>query len=64
MDELVTCPYDSAHRISKARMQFHLVKCAEANKNIRKEQCPLHACHKVDSVEYQVGLFLINLISK
>ena len=33
MDEIVTCPYNSTHRVAKSKLKFHLVKCAEANRN-------------------------------
>lgn len=26
-NEMMVCPYDSAHRVSRQRMQYHIVKC-------------------------------------
>lgn len=51
--EVVTCPFDEAHVILKERLQFHLTKCAYANK-IKKSQvvlCPFNSVHRVPQWE-------------
>uniref|UniRef100_A0A182YN56 CHHC U11-48K-type domain-containing protein n=1 Tax=Anopheles stephensi TaxID=30069 RepID=A0A182YN56_ANOST len=47
-DEMMTCPYNSAHRIVRHRMPYHLVKCKKQHDCAREMQsCPFNAMHVV-----------------
>ncbi|XP_046397577.1 uncharacterized protein LOC124164341 [Ischnura elegans] len=50
----VTCPYNASHRILRARLQYHLVKCRKNFKEKPEEEkviCPLDATHHVNKEE-------------
>ncbi|XP_026754799.2 gametocyte-specific factor 1-like [Galleria mellonella] len=48
-DPFVTCPYNACHRVSRSRIQAHLVKC---QKNYPKlDICPYNATHRMSSDE-------------
>lgn len=44
---MIQCPYDSAHWISKERIQYHLVKCQKQHPHADLVKCPYNACHLV-----------------
>lgn len=51
-----SCPYNTSHRILRARMQYHLVKCKRTVKEKPEEEksiCPFDATHHVDKEEFE-----------
>lgn len=53
--ELFECPYNKAHQLSKARAQFHLIKCRKSYPNVEKVRCPFNATHLVNKPELAVS---------
>ncbi|RWS24185.1 tRNA:m(4)X modification enzyme TRM13-like protein [Leptotrombidium deliense] len=51
-DDLVTCPYNPAHKIARRRLQAHLIKC-EKNSNVHLMECPFNSSHRMEMHEYQ-----------
>lgn len=50
-EEMVTCPYNSSHRIRKYRMQIHLVKCKKNYPDSDLVPCDFNATHIVHKLE-------------
>ncbi|XP_012217128.2 uncharacterized protein [Linepithema humile] len=47
-DLMVSCPYNPAHRIRKAKLMAHVAKCKKSSKIENKATCPLDSSHIVD----------------
>lgn len=54
-DPEVTCPYCYVSMIERARMAYHLHKCAQNFPFTKKKQCPFNALHRPDEMEYSVS---------
>lgn len=52
-ESVVICPYDKNHKISKDRIQAHLVKCEKKFPPGYKEICPFNATHRVFKSELE-----------
>lgn len=50
-DTVVICPYDANHKISRARLQRHLVKCERNFPEGYMEICPYNATHRFFKAE-------------
>lgn len=48
-DLIVTCPYNSAHRIRKSKLNNHMVKCKKTSVLVNKTACPLNCSSIVDT---------------
>ena len=44
--QLVSCPYNSSHKVRKDRQAQHLTKCAAQHPWIKLEVCPYNALHR------------------
>ncbi|XP_036320413.1 gametocyte-specific factor 1 homolog [Rhagoletis pomonella] len=55
-EDIVTCPYDMAHRVLRKRLQLHLIKCRLNYPNVELRKCPMNQLHLVPDPEYQVHL--------
>ena len=51
--QLLTCPYNSSHKIAKDRIQTHLVKCRRNHPEADLVVCPYNASHRVPMPEEQ-----------
>lgn len=56
--DLVTCPYDSSHRILRERIVRHLIKCRDNNKpqSLVMVECPINKNHIVREMEMHYHL--------
>lgn len=59
--DTVQCPYEKSHRINKAKIQIHLIKCRKSHPNIVKTTCPFNATHLVDAEDLPVCMDKINI---
>ncbi|XP_030387156.1 gametocyte-specific factor 1 homolog [Scaptodrosophila lebanonensis] len=51
--EMVTCPYNSAHRMLRKKLQQHIIKCRELYKNeIPLLNCPFNNSHLIPEPEF------------
>nr|CAH7731890.1 unnamed protein product [Callosobruchus chinensis] len=50
-EELVSCPYNSFHRIHKKRLGLHLYKCKKLHPNVNLAICDFNATHHVPEGE-------------
>lgn len=57
-NRLLTCPYDSSHRIFEHRMSKHLIKCKLNNDHIQLLTCPYNTIHRIKPLEYEVIYFI------
>lgn len=57
-DDLLECPYETAHMIRAKRMQYHLLKCRQNHNCQDMGRCPFNASHEVYKVElrYHMGV--------
>lgn len=59
-DPFVSCPYNSAHRVPRSRIQSHIVRCKEKNPNLII--CPYNATHRLP--ESEIKVHVLNCPSK
>jgi U11-48K-like CHHC zinc finger len=50
-DNMLSCPYNSAHQILRHRMQTHLVKCRKSYPDVAMKTCPFDTTHKIPENE-------------
>ncbi|XP_067634929.1 gametocyte-specific factor 1 homolog [Eurosta solidaginis] len=55
-EELITCPYDSGHRMLRKRLQMHLMKCRLNYPDVELYECPLNKTHMVPEPEIKYHL--------
>ncbi|XP_013184277.1 protein D7-like [Amyelois transitella] len=53
-DPFVSCPYDSAHRVPRSRIQGHIVKCQQKCPNLHI--CPYNATHRGTEAEMKIHI--------
>lgn len=46
-ENVITCPYNSSHRIVRHRMPYHIIKCVKNYKGPPLDRCPFNAMHRV-----------------
>lgn len=51
--QLLTCPYDPAHKVSRTRYAGHVMKCAMSPTTARLLECPFHAGHRIPRDQYE-----------
>ncbi|XP_013792246.2 gametocyte-specific factor 1-like [Limulus polyphemus] len=47
-DPMVNCPYNKAHRVSRSRIQSHILKCRKTHQDRQLETCPFNAQHRIE----------------
>jgi hypothetical protein len=47
-DSIVSCPYDSSHKIIASKLQNHIIKCKKSHPELDRalEICPFNALHR------------------
>ncbi|KAK2179924.1 hypothetical protein NP493_466g02015 [Ridgeia piscesae] len=50
-DDLIECPYNSAHLVKALRFPYHLIKCRKNNPTMDYVVCPFNARHEMPSAE-------------
>jgi len=50
-EDLIPCPYESAHMLRRKRMQYHLIACRKQHTDAPMGRCPFNAKHHVPKVE-------------
>lgn len=55
----VICPYDKAHRILRARLIVHLLRCARNHPSSKMVRCPFNSSHMQRSDELQVSVLYL-----
>ncbi|XP_043464705.1 gametocyte-specific factor 1-like [Leptopilina heterotoma] len=50
-DTVVQCPYDSNHKVTRSRLQMHLVKCEKNFPEDFRRICPYNATHRLPKAE-------------
>lgn len=60
-EKYVTCPYDKVHRILRARLNVHLMRCARNHTGSKLVRCPFNNNHLQRSDELQVSVLSILL---
>lgn len=55
--DIVTCPYDNAHRVLRKRLQLHLIKCRLNYPHVELQKCPLNQLHLVPEQDFEVRVF-------
>lgn len=51
-DEMMTCPYNKAHHVSRARYQRHIFRCKQSYPNVILRRCPLNALHMIPPEQF------------
>ncbi|XP_014085329.1 gametocyte-specific factor 1 homolog [Bactrocera oleae] len=51
--DIVTCPYDNAHRVLRKRLQLHLIKCRLNYPHVELQKCPLNQLHLVPEQDFE-----------
>lgn len=54
--DMMTCPYDCAHRVTAKRFVRHLLKCRRNHKKAEMSVCPYNARHVVPAPEFRYHL--------
>ncbi|XP_017883067.1 gametocyte-specific factor 1 homolog [Ceratina calcarata] len=50
---IVSCPYDSTHKIKESVLPYHLIRCRRNQINLRKVICPYNVWHVIDEKEIE-----------
>ena len=51
-ESMQTCPFNSAHRITSERLQYHIHKCRKSYPDVELKSCPFNVCHLVAAANY------------
>lgn len=46
-EEMMICPYNKAHYVSRARYQRHIFRCKQSYPGVILKKCPLNALHLI-----------------
>jgi len=57
-EDVVVCPYDRAHKVTKARLPYHLVKCRRNHPEIPMQVCFFNLDHHVLEIDYEKHLLV------
>lgn len=60
-EKYVTCPSDKVHRMLRARLNVHLMRCARNYSGSKLVRCPFNSTHLQKADELQVSVLLMFL---
>ncbi|XP_004524978.1 uncharacterized protein LOC101452112 [Ceratitis capitata] len=52
--DVVVCPYNSAHRLMRKRLQSHLIKCRQNYPQLELQICPFNVTHHIPEPEFNI----------
>ncbi|KAK7863297.1 hypothetical protein R5R35_005340 [Gryllus longicercus] len=55
-DEIVSCPFNPSHQISRSRLQYHITKCEKQHSLNELGTCPFNPTHRIPKPEMQMHL--------